>query len=150
MLKVFIIRELARSWSNSAEKLIFIQGEDDLEKASNQPFIHVLKVSQTGEKDYEEDLVISVRAGTTTVFDHVSLTAGLASVIQLCFVFHLLYPSDSDDIFNYVQRIVARFGPSDGAKNLKGSVKKRFLNFQCDLADIVMLEKSGTVKKLLV
>ena len=104
-----------------------------------------MKVPQTGEKDPEEDLVISVRVGTTTVVDNVSLAEGLTSVIQLCFVFHLLYPSDSDDIFNYAQRIVVRFGPSDGAKNLKGAVKKRFLNFRCDLP-----EKSGTVKKLQV
>ena len=150
MLKVFIIRQLAISWKNSPEKLFFVEGEDEVCNSSKQPFIHILKVAQNGEEDYDEKVVISVRVGTTTVFDKVSLTEGLAAIIQLCFVFNLLYPSDCDDVFNYVQRVLARFGPSEGARNMKGVVKKKFQSFQCDLADIIMLEKAGTVKKLLV
>ena len=150
LVNVFIIRELAKSWKNPPEKLIFIQGEDDIQNASQQPYIHVLKIDQRGENDYEEAIVISVRVGTTTIFDEVSLTQGLAAVIQLCFVFHLMYPNEADDIFNFVQRILAKFGPSDGAKNMKGKVKKRFVDFQCDLSNIVLLEKSGTVHKMFV
>ena len=149
MEQVFIIRELAKSWKNEAEKLIFIEGVDEFQQASSQPFIHILKVDQKGESDYEEALVISVRVGSTTVFDDVSLSQGLAAVIQLCFVFNIVYPSSADEIFNFVQRLLAKFGPSDGARNLKGQLKKRFVDFQCELSNIIMLEKSDTVKKLL-
>ena len=120
-----------------------------MNKASSQPFIHVLKVNQTGEADFDEALVISVRVGSTTVFDDVSLSQGLAAVIQLCFVFNMMYPNSADEIFNFVQRLLAKFGPSDGARNMKGQLKKRFVDFQCELSSIIMLEKSDTVKKLL-
>ena len=148
MINVFIIRELAKSWKNNPEKLIFIQGEDDIKNVSSQPYVNILKIDQLGENDFEEAIAVSVRVGTTTIFDEVSLTQGLAAVIQLCFVFHLLYPSDADEIFNFVQRLLAKFGPSDGAKNMKGQLKKRFMDFQCELSNILMLEKSGTVKKM--
>ena len=72
MEQVFIIRELSKSWKNDVEKLIFIEGVDEIHNASSQPYIHILKVDQTGESDYEEALVISVRVGSTTVFDEVS------------------------------------------------------------------------------
>ena len=147
--QVFIIRELAKSWKNDPEKIIFIQGEDDNQKASDQPYINIVKVDKFGEGDHEETVVISVKVGRTTIFEDVSLCVGLA-VIQLSFVFHLLYPISADDIFNYVQRILGKFGPSEGAKNMKGQVKKRFIDFQCAIADIVLLEKKGTVQKLYV
>ena len=150
MSRVFIIRELAKSWKNNPAKLIFVEGEDSMSNVSSQPYVNILRVDQTGEGDYDEAIVVSVRVGTTTIFDGVSLTQGLAAVIQLCFVFHLLYPSDTDEIFNFVQRLLAKFGPSDGAKNIKGQLKKRFVDFQCALSDILLLQKSGTVRKLFV
>ena len=64
-------------------------------------------------------------------------------------MFNIVYPSSADEIFNFVQRLLAKFGPSDGARNLKGQLKKRFVDFQCELSNIIMLEKSDTVKKLL-
>ena len=102
LARVFLLRELAKSWKNSPEKLVFIEGEDDLSKVSNQPFIHVLKVNQTGEGDYDERVCISVRIGTTLIFNDVSLTGALASVIELAFVFNLMFPKDADDIFQSV------------------------------------------------
>ena len=150
MSQVFIIRELAKSWKNNPAKLIFVEGEDSMSDVSSQPYVNILKVDQPGEGDYDERIIVSVRVGTTTIFDGVSLTQGLAAVIQLCFVFHLLYPSDADEIFNFVQRLLAKFGPSDGAKNIKGQLKKRFVDFQCALSEILLLKKSGNVRKLFV
>lgn len=148
MTWVFLIRELAKSWKNNPAKLIFVEGEDSIQNVSSQPYVNILRVDQTGEKDYDEAIVVSVRVGNTTIFDDITLTQGLAAVLQLSFVFHLLYPSDADEIFNFVQRMLAKFGPNDGAKNVKGVLKKRFVDFQCALSDILLLEKSGTVRKL--
>ena len=148
MTWVFIIRELAKSWKNNPAKLIFLEGVDSIQDVSSQPYVNILRVDQIGEKDYDEAVVVSVRVGNTTIFDGISFTQGLAAVLQLSFVFHLLYPSDADEIFNFVQRMLAKFGPSDGAKNVKGVLKKRFIDFQCALSDILLLEKSGTVRKL--
>lgn len=149
MKKVFVIRELAKYWRNAPEKLVFIEGEDDLQKVSNQPHLSILKVNHHGENN-EEGIVISVKVGHTTVFENVDLCVGLAAVIQLCFTFHLMYPSDADDIFNYVQRVLAKFGPSEGAKNSKGQVKKKFVDFQCAIANVVLNERKGVVKKMFV
>ena len=61
-----------------------------------------------------------------------------------------MYPSSADETFNFVQRLLAKFGPSDGAKNMKGQLKKRFVDFQCELSNLIMLEKSATVKKMFI
>ena len=64
----------------------------NLKNISSQPFIHAVKVDQTGEADYDKSIVFSVRGGSSLLFLIVSLTQGLASVIQLCFAFNLMYP----------------------------------------------------------
>ena len=109
-----------------------------------------MKVNRFGEGDFEEGIVISVKVGAITIFEDVSLSEGLAAVIQLCFVFHLCHPVDCDETFNFVQRLMAKFGPSEGAKNLKGQLRKKFVDFQCALADVVLLEKNGTLQKMFV
>ena len=148
MTWVFIIRELAKRWKNNPAKLIFLEGVDSIQDVSNQPYVPILRVDQIGELDYDEAVVVYVRVGNTTLFDGISFTKGLAAVLQLSFLFHLLYPSDADEIFNFVQCMLAKFGPSDWAKNVKGVLKKIFTDFQCALSDILLLEKSGTVRKL--
>ena len=150
MFKIHIIRELAKNWKNLAEKIIFIQGEDDMQNSSDQPYVHIVKVNRYGEGDFEEAIVISVKVGAITIFEDVTLSEGLAAVIQLCFVFHLCYPVDCDETFNFVQRLIAKFGPSEGAKNLRGQLRKKFVDFQCALADVVLMEKNGTVRKMFV
>ena len=67
---------------------------------------------------------------------------------NLSFAFNLLYPDESDDIFQFVQRVLARFGPIDGARNKKGAVKRKFIDFQCAISDIVLSENSGSVKRM--
>jgi len=74
MSRVFIIRELAKSWKNNPAKLIFVEGEDSMSDVSSQPYVNILKVDQPGEGDYDERIIVSVRVGTTTIFDGVSLT----------------------------------------------------------------------------
>ena len=148
MIKVFLIRDLARTWKNQAEKIIFVEGEDDITKVSNQPFIHILKVAQVGETDYDEKIHISVRIGNTLVFDDVTLIVALASMIQLAFVFHLMYPSGADDIFQFAQRILANFGPTDGARNAQGKVKKHFIDFQISIGKMMVENRKGEVVKM--
>lgn len=150
LLHVFLIRELGKSWGNKSEKLIFIEGQDDLKNISNQPFIHCVKVHQPGESDYEDSLLFSVRVGTTVVFEEVALTQALAAVIQLSFVFNLMYPVEADDLFNFLQRVLASFGPVDGARNAKGHVKKNFVEFQCYLGSCMLNEKKANIQRLFV
>ena len=150
MYYVYVIRELAKYWKNSPEKVIFIQGEDDTVQVSDQPYLHIVKIDNFGEDGFEEAILISVKVGAVTLFDNVSLVDGLAAVIQVCFVFHLLFPKDADETFNFIQHVLAKFGPRDGANNMKGQLKKKFIDFQCALADIVLMEEEDVVKKMLV
>ena len=71
-------------------------------------------------------------------------------VIQLCFVFNLTYPDQADDIFKYVQHCLAKFGPTSVAMNKKGQLRKKFLDFQCAVADVVLSQKKGVVEKMCV
>ena len=83
LLQVFLVRELAKMWGNKPEKIIFVEGEDELKNMSNQPFIYAAKVNNPGEKDYEDAIIFSVRVGACLVFDDVSFSQGLAAIIQL-------------------------------------------------------------------
>ena len=148
MIKVFLLRDLAKTWKNEPEKLIYIEGVDDLNKVSKQPFIHVLRVNQLGEADFEERLNISVRIGNTMVFNDISLHVALSSIIELSFVFNLMFPPGCDDMFQFTQRILANFGPSDGARNLQGKVKKNFLDFQIAMGKMIIDGRKGEVIKL--
>ena len=150
MTKIFLLRELAKTWKNHAEKIIFIEGEDDIAKISKQPFLHVMKVAQTGEEDYDERIRISLRVGNTIVFDDVTFVGALASLIEVIFVFNLMYPAVADDIFQFVQRILANFGPADGARNEQGKIKKTFIEFQCAIGRIMMDNKTAKHVKMYV
>ena len=150
MVYIFILRELAESFKNKPEKAIFCEGMDDVQKLSSQPFIHIVKVDQLGEDDYAEAIKMSVRIGTTVIFDNVTLAQGLASIIQLMFCFNLLYPTDCDDFFEYVQRVVCKFGPISGARNARGQLKKSFMDFQCILGGIMLESKKGKIKELII
>ena len=147
-LQIFLIRELAKLWGNSGEKLIFIEGKDDIKNMSKRPFVHAVKLNKSGGSEYEYALVFSVRVGSSLVFDDVTLTEGLAAVIHLCFVFNLLYPTDCDDLFNFAQRILVNFGPVDGARNPKGQLKRNFVDFQVFLGNYMLQEKKAEIKKL--
>ena len=149
MYQVALIRELAKVWGNKGEQLIYIEGKDEMKNMSNQPFIHAVSVHKPGEGDYEYSMVFSVRVGSTLVFDQVSLTEGFAAVIQICFCFNLLYPQSADDVFNFVQRVLANFGPVDGSRNAKNQVKKNFTDFQCFLGSYLLRKDKAEVKKIL-
>ena len=150
LLEIFLIRELAKFWGNKGEKLIFVDGQDDLKNMSTQPFVHAVKISQTGEGDFEDSFVFSVRIGSSLVFEGVSLTQGLAAIVQLSFVFNLLYPVPADDIFNFTQRVLACFGPVDGARNAKNQVKKNFVDFQCYMGNFMLQEKKAKLQKMFI
>ena len=145
MSRVWLLRELAETWKNKPSNLFFVEGKDNIADVSNQPFVHVLKFAQTGEADYDEKLCISVRIGTTLVFNDITLSAALASVIELAFVFNLMYPAKSDDIFQFVQRLLGNYGPSDGARNAQGRVKKAFVDFQIAVGKMVVDDRKGEI-----
>ena len=150
LLQIFYIRELAKLWGNKGEKLIFIEGQDDIKNMSNQPFVHAVKLNRPGEGDYDDAILFSVRVGSSLVFDDVSLIQGLASVIHLSFVFNLVYPTDCDDLFNFTQRILANFGPVDGARNPKGQLKRNFVDFQVYLGNYMLKEKKAEIRQLFI
>ena len=150
LVNIFILRELAASFKNKPEKALFVEGEDDPKELSSLPFIHVVKVNQKGEDHFDESVKLSVRIGNSVVFDEVSLTQGLASVIQLMFSFNLIFPADCDDFFEYIQRVVCKFGPVSGARNARGQLKKTFTDFQCALGSIILEANQGKVKEFRV
>ena len=150
LVSTFVLRELAESFKNRPEKAIFVENLDDQQHLSSQPFLHVVKTEQLGEGDYQESVKLSVRIGNTVVFDGVSLTQGLASVIELMFVFNLMYPTDCDDFFEYVQRVILKFGPVSGARNPRGMLKKSFQDFQCCVGEILLESKKGHKKELIL
>ena len=122
---------MAKSWGNDPEKLFFIEGEDDIQNISEQPYIYIVKVPHHGDAQYEESVVLSVKVGNSTIFESVNFCVSLAAVIQLCFVFNFTYSDQADDIFNYIQRCLAKFRPISVAMDKKGQLRKKFLDFQC-------------------
>ena len=147
MVNIFVLRALGNLWKNKSQKALFIEGEDDLQDISSQPFVYVVKVNQFGESAFPEAVKLSVRIGNTVVFDDVSLPQALASVIHLMFCFNLLYPSDCDDLFEYIQRVLCSFGPISGARNVKGKLKRAFVEFQCSIGAIMLGEKRGKIRE---
>ena len=150
--RIFLIRDLARTWKNQPEKILFYEGEDDLSKMSKQPFIHVIRVSQLGAgySDYDYKLKISLRVGNTIIFDDISLVDAFSGLIQVIFSFNLMYPVEADDMFQFVQRIMASFGPTDGARNKSGKIRKPFLDFQCAVGKIMLETRNADVVKKLI
>ena len=150
--RIFLIRDLARTWKNQPEKILFYEGEDDLSKMSKQPFIHVIRVSQlgAGDSDYDYKLKISLRVGNTIIFDDISLVDAFSGLIQVIFSFNLMYPVEADDMFQFVQRIMASFGPTDGARNKSGKIRKPFLDFQCAVGKIMLETRNADVVKKLI
>lgn len=140
---LYLLRELAKYWKNQPQKMVFIEGEDSLNEISTQPYIHILKVHQHGEGNFPWKLVMSVRVGSTVFFENVTLVQGLATILQISFAFNLLYEVTADDMFNYLQRILAKFGPVDGARNAKNRVRKNFIDFQCALGKIFLESNKG-------
>ena len=147
---IFLLRELCNHWKNHREKFVFIEGVDLLKDISSQPYLHVVMLEQFGIADFPESIAISVRVGNTVVFENVSLSEGLAAVLQVTFAFNLLYGDQVDDIFNYLQRILAKFGPIDGARNKKNQLKKCFVDFQCTLGKLVLQENGGKVQRVFI
>ena len=61
-----------------------------------------------------------------------------------------MYPVLADDIFNFTQRVLACFGPVDGARNVKNQVKKNFVDFQCAMGKFMMQEKKVKIQKMFI
>ena len=142
MYYLHLLRELCKIWNNDPGKVFFVVGEDSLQQLSTQPYLHIVSVNQLGEADHSWKLVISVRVGGTVIFEDVTMGEGLAAILQVTFAFNLLYDKSVDDMYNFLQRILAKFGPADGARNEKNKLKKNFNDFLCSLGKMVVeLEK---------
>ena len=143
MYYLYLLRELCKLWKNDPVKIFFLEGEDNLQQISTQPYLHVVTVNQLGEADHSWKLVISVRVGGTLIFEDVTLGEGLAAILQVTFAFNLLYDKNVDDIYNFLQRILAKFGPADGARNERNKLKKNFNDFLCSLGKMVLECEKG-------
>ena len=130
--KIFLLKDLAKLFKNRSEKLIFVDGSDDVKNGPNeqQPNVFVTKQNVIGQEEYDEKIVISLRVGNKVLFQDVSLSEALAGCIQLYFCFHQYYPEEADDLYQFVQRICCNFGDQDGANNKKGVIKKCFRDFE--------------------
>ena len=131
--KLFLLRDLGKLFRNKSEKLVFVDGEDDINSGPNeqQPNIFVTKQNVIGEDEYDEKVSIKLRIGLKVVFDDISFSQALAGCIQLYFCFHSYYPEECDDLYHVVQRICCNYGDwLEGANNKKGIVKKCFRDFE--------------------
>ena len=147
MVWVFLIREWAKMYKEKAQRVIFIEGEDHIQEMSKQPFIHIRRVAQPGE-DYDQKIVASVMCGSTLVFEDVGFGAALACIVEISFIFNLCYDKDADSTLNFIQRILAGFGDTDGARNEKGRVKSSYINFEREFGKLMMAKNLGAVKML--
>lgn len=133
MYQIRLLRDLAKLFKNKAQKIIFIDALDDKKTGPEvqQPNIFVTKKKELGEAEFEEEIIINLNIGDKLVFKNLTLPEALASLIQTFFCFNILFPEDSDDIFEFVQRIACNYKTKeDGAKNKKGLLKKRFKDFE--------------------
>jgi hypothetical protein len=147
MVWVFLIREWSRMYKEKAQRVIFIEGEDQIQDMSKQPFIHIRRVAQPGE-DYDQKVVVSVMCGNTLVFEDVGFGAALACIVEISFIFNLSYDKDADSTLNFIQRILAGFGETDGARNEKGKVKSSYISFEREFGKLMVAKNLGAVKML--
>ena len=133
MYQIYLLRDLAKLFKNKSQKLIFIDGQDEKKTGPDdqQPNIFVVKKKVLGEAEYEEEIIINLRIGDKMVYRDLTLPEALAALTQTFFCFNLLFPEDSDDIFQFVQRIACNYKTKEeGAKNKKGVLKKSFRDFE--------------------
>ena len=131
--KIFLLRDLGKLFRNKSEKLVFVDGEDEINTGPNeqQPNIFVTKQNVIGEEEFDEKVTTKLRIGLKVIYDDITFSQALAGCIQLYFCFHSYYPEEADDLFNVVQRICCNYGDwLEGANNKKGLVKKGFRDFE--------------------
>ena len=110
MLWVFLIREWSSLYQEKPHRVIYIQEEDsNKETAANLPFVHVRKIQCPGE-DFVNRALVSVKCGTSLLFEDVGLSGALSAVIEIYFVFNLCFDAQVDDSLNFIQRILGGFG----------------------------------------
>ena len=149
MVWVFLLREWSKMYKEKPHRIIFIEGEDPIEDVSNQPHVHVRKVKEPG-LDFDERVTFSLKCGGhLIIFEDLSLCAALASLVEVCFIFHVEYDKEADSISNFIQRTLCRFGDEEGAQNKMGKVKRSFLNFQAAFGKIMLDKNMGSIKKIL-
>ena len=128
----FLTRSLAHLFKNDPKKVIFLDGVDD-EKCGpkvKDPKLFMNTQSTLGIKDFEKKVSINLRIGSKIIFKDISLPEALAGLIEIYFIFNLLYPPEADDILQFTERIICGFGSRDGDRNQKSLVKKRYRDFE--------------------
>ena len=137
--RVYLIRQLAKLFKNEAGKLLFVDGCDDINEgpSEQEPNVFVTKKNTFGEDEYEERVELSLRIGTKVIMEELSLSQALSGCIQLYFLFHLNYPGDADDLYQFTQRIFCNFRDHDGARNKRNAVKKCFREFEVWLTQYI-------------
>ena len=132
MYQIFLLKDLAKLFKNKPVKMIFVDGTDDkkLGPEEKDPNIFITKQQSFGEDEYEEKVSINLRIGDKIIWRDVNLTEALAGIIQIYFSFNLLYPAEVDDMLQFLERIVCKFGSSEGARNKKSVVKKAYREFE--------------------
>ena len=130
--KIYLIKQLGKLFKNQAEKLIFIDGTDEFcdGPSEQEPNVFVTKQRLIGEDDYDERIVLSLRIGAKVIMEDITLSQALSGCIQLYFSFHLHYPTEADDLYQFVQRIFCNFREHEGARNKKNAVRKTFRDFE--------------------
>ena len=146
MVWVFLLREWSKLYKEKPYRVVYVEGQDDVQEVSKQPYVHVREVPQPGE-DYAKKVVVSVMCGNIMVFEDLGFSAALASVIEMCFIFNLCYDKDGDSTLNFVQRVLGGFGDLDGARNAKGQVKSSYINLQAEFGKIMVDKNLGFIKK---
>ena len=86
--------------------------------------------------------------GSTLVFENVGFGAALACIVEISFIFNLCYDKDADSTLNFIQRILAGFGDTDGARNEKGRVKSSYINFEREFGKLMVAKNLGAVNML--
>ena len=131
LYKIHLIQELAKVFKNDEEKVIFVDGRDDKKKGpgEQEPNIFVIKKDALGQTEHDQNVIISLRIGEKVVFKDISFAEAVAGLIELYHVFNLQYPPKADDTYQFLQRILCSFGPSEGARNQRNVVKKWYKQF---------------------
>ena len=148
--KVILLKELSKVFRNKSEKILFVDGKDEIGAGANdqQPNLFIFKQSSLGIDEYVEKLIISVRVGEKVLFNTPDFCQAIAAVVQLYFIFNIFYPPEADDICQFLQRILCNFMDGDGARNSKGVVKKCFRDFESFVAKVLLEANQGELLAL--
>ena len=103
--QIMVARLMANMIDEDGRSLFLLEDEDVI---TNGPFIKVLELA-------DRSLLFEIWVDREKLLDGQDFMSAMASYFELCFVFQLEYPKQSQTVINILQHRAARYGDDKGS-----------------------------------